>query len=157
MSVLQAAKIFQLLLGSLGNESQMFEVTVKPEEDAIERVLSLARLDRVTILLKRPNPGDHHGDDAEEVLRELEEQNMKEAEYDFARQPQTGGIELNAKNRMRAEVASENGFVKSSGIDEYGERDKRSTKEYPRIVRRVLAAGTLFTSAVREEVRRLRG
>lgn len=156
LSVLQAGKIFQLLFGSLGDGNQTYEVTVKPEEDAIERVLGFARLDRVTILLKRPNPGDHHGDDAEEVLRELEEQNMKQAEYDFARQPQSAGIELNEKNQTRAEVASDNGFVKASGIDEYGERDTRSTKEYPKVVRLVLAAGAVFGSTVRTQAKRFR-
>lgn len=156
LSVLQAGKIFQLLFGSISDGNQTYEVTIKPEEDAIERVLSFARLDRVTILLKRPNPGDHHGADADEVLRELEEQNMKQAEYDFARQPQSPGIALNEKNQTRAEVAAENGFVKGSGIDEYGERDTRSTKEYPLVVRQVLAAGTLFATALRNQAKRFR-
>lgn len=156
ISVRQVGKIFQLLFGSLNDGNQTYEVTVKPEEDAIDHVLGLARLDRVTILLKRPNPGDHHGDDAEEVLRELEEQNMKQALYDFARQPQSDGIELNDKNQTRAEVASENGSVKGSGLDEYGERDTRSTKEYPKIVRQVLAAGTLFSTALRNQAKRFR-
>jgi hypothetical protein len=95
----------------------------------------------VDILLKRPNIGDHDDGDAEEVLRELFEQNIKQAEYTFARQPGTDGINLNEENTTRAGVAAENGYVKSSGIDEYGNRDKRSTKEYPKIIPLVLAAG----------------
>ena len=157
LSVRQASKIFEVLFSSLNRGNQTFEVTVKPEEDALEWVLGLKRLDRITILLKRPNPGDHHGDDADDVLRELDEQNLKQAEYDFARQPKTDGIHLNDKNQTRAEVASENGYVKSSGLDDYEERDKRSTKEYPKIVRDVLATGTLFKSAIRKHAKRYRG
>jgi hypothetical protein len=141
ISILQVSRVFDLLLSKLNREGQTYEVTVVPEEDAIERVLGLARLDKVDILLKRPNIGDHDDGDAEEVLRELFEQNIKQAEYTFARQPGTDGINLNEENTTRAGVAAENGYVKSSGIDEYGNRDKRSTKEYPKIIPLVLAAG----------------
>lgn len=157
LSILQAGKIFQTLFGAISDADQYFEATVKPDEDAIERVLGLARLDRVKIFLKRPNPGDHHGDDAEDILRELDEQKMKEAVYDFRRQPKTQGIDLNDKNETRAQVAAENGYVEARGQDEYGNTDKRSTKEYPKIVSDVLAVGTLFTSFLRQQATRFRG
>ena len=156
ISIRQAGKIFDLLVSSLNRERQTFEVTIVPEEDAIEQVLSLARLDRVEILLKRPNPGDHDDGDADEVLRELYEQNIKEADYSFARQPGTDGIHLNAENEKRAEVAAQNGYVKSSGLDEDGSRDRRSTKEYPKIVALTLAAGVVALAALRAEAKRFR-
>ncbi|HEX8194113.1 MAG TPA: DUF4747 family protein [Allosphingosinicella sp.] len=157
ISIRQVGRIFDFLLSRLNKQGQTFEVTVVPEEDAIDRVLGLERLDRVYILLKRPNPGDHDGGDADEVLRELHEQNIKQAEYSFARQPGTDGIHLNEENETRAEVAAQNGFVKSSGIDENGNRDKRSTKEYPKIVALSLIAGTLAVTLLREQAKRLRG
>jgi hypothetical protein len=160
ISILQVGKIFDLLLSTLNREGQTYEVTVVPDEDAIERVLGLSRLDRIDILLKRPNIGDHDSGDAEEVLRELHEQNIKQAEYTFSRQPGTDGIHLNEENETRAEVAAENGFVKSSGVDEFGNKDKRSTKEYPKIVPLVLAAGalaiTLLLTLLRNEAKRFR-
>ena len=156
ISARQVGRIFEVAFSTLNSGGQTYEVTVRPEEDALDQVLGLKRLDKVIIVLKRPNPGDHHGDDAEEILRELREQNMKQAEYEFTRQPGTDGINLNELNRTRAEVASENGKVESSGLNDDGERDKRSTSEYPRIVTRTLAAGTSFLSAVRNEVRRYR-
>lgn len=157
ISITQVSKILMLLLSSLNKEGQTFEVTIVPEEDAIEQVLGLERLDRVYILLKRPNPGDHDGGDAEEVLRELHEQNIRQAEYSFARQPGTDGIHLNADNEVRAEVAAQNGYVKSSGIDEDGNRERRSTKEYPKIVAVTIAAGAVAISALREQAKRFRG
>ncbi len=127
-----------------------------PDEDALSTVLSLDRLDKIIIVLKRPNPGDHHGEDAERILEELHEQNIKRAEYQFSRQSGTDGIVLNEDNETRAEVAASNGHVASAGLDN-GRRISRSTKEYPKIVRRTLAAGTLFVSAIRDELRRFRG
>jgi hypothetical protein len=157
ISVRQAGKIFELLLSSLNKEGQTYVVTVRPSEDAIEQVLAFKRLDRIKIVLKRPNPGDHDGGDADEVLRELEEQNMKEADYIFSRQPGTDGIRLNEVNQTRAEVAAENGYVESSGVDADDVHDRRSTKEYPRIVKHTLAAGATFVSTLRDEARKLRG
>jgi hypothetical protein len=156
ISVLQVGRIFDLLLSKLNREGQTFEVTVVPEEDAIDRVLGLSRLDRVDILLKRPNIGDHDDGDAEEVLRELYEQNIKQAEYTFARQPGTDGIHLNEENTTKAEVAAENGYVRSSGLDEYGNKDRRSTKEYPKIVPLTLAAGAIAIALLRREAKRFR-
>jgi len=156
LSIKNAARIFEELLSQLNRDGQTFDVTIMPEEDAIDRVLGMERLDKIVIVLKRPNPGDHHGSDADDVLRELHEQNMKRAEYQFSRQPGTDGIHLNEENRTRAEVAATNGHVESFGVDD-DERAHMSTKEYPKIVRRVLAAGTLFGTAIATELRRFRG
>ena len=156
ISIRQAGKIFDLLFSKLNNDRQNFETTVIPEEDALSRVLGLDRLDKIIIVIKRPNPGDHHGTDANEILAELHEQNMKRAEYTFARQPGTDGIHLNEENQTRAEVAATNGYVDSTGLDG-DETQHRSTKEYPKVIRRALAAGTLFVSALRAEVKRFRG
>lgn len=157
LSIKSAERIFELAFSSLNKEGETYDVTTRPEEDALEKVLSFERLDRVHIVLKRPNPGDHHGSDADEVLRELAEQNMKKAEYIFARQPGTDGIRLNEENRALAAVASAgNGHVDSSGVDDDDEHVKRSTKEYPRVVRRTLAAGTAFMAALRSESTRFR-
>lgn len=156
LSIRQAGRLFEKLFSALNRSGQTFDVTVIPEEDALSRVLGLERIDKIVIVLKRPNPGDHHGTDAEDILRELHEQNMKRAEYTFSRQPGTDGIHLNEDNQTRAEVAASNGHVESSGLED-GERSHRSTQEYPKIVRRALAAGTGFASALISEVKRFRG
>ena len=156
ISITQASRVFDLLLSKLNRQGQTFSITVVPDEDAIEQVLGLERLDKVHILLKRPNPGDHDGGDADDVLRELAEQNLKNIAFDFARQPGSDGIHLNAKNEAIADVASENGYVTSSGLNEDGEREKRSTKEYPKIVALSIAAGAVAVAIIRAEAKRLR-
>lgn len=157
LSINQAGKLFDYLFSTLNTSEAVFETTIIPEEDALSRVLGLDRLDKVKIVLKRPNPGDHHGTDAEDILRELYEQNMKRAEYAFSRQPGTNGIHLNEDNQTRAEVASTNGHVESAGVDAEGDNQHLSTESYPKIITRVLAAGTVFLSALKAEVKRFRG
>lgn len=156
LSIRQAGRLFERLMTALNREGQTFDVTVLPDEDALSNVLGMERIDKIHIVLKRPNPGDHHGTDADDILRELHEQNMKRAEYTFSRQPGTDGIHLNEDNQTRAEVASSNGHVESSGLED-GQKMHRSTQEYPKVIRRVLAAGTLFATAVISEVKRFRG
>lgn len=157
VSARQAGKIFSLALSKLNRRGQTFETTVIPEDDALSMVLGLKRLDKVKIVIKRPNPGDHLDTDAEEVLREMEEQNINKDERIFTRQSGTDSINLNEQNQTRAEVAATDGFVESAGRDEDGKPDRRSTKEYPKIVRRTLAAGTAAISALRNEAKKFRG
>jgi hypothetical protein len=147
----------RLGISRLNREGQTFEVTVIPEDDALDFVLSLSRLDRVRMVIKRPNPGDHLDTDAADVLREMEEQNINKDERIFTRQSGTETIKLNNSNLARAAVAATDGFVESGGRDENGVPDKRSTKEYPKVVRSTLEAGTSFLSALRNEARRFRG
>jgi hypothetical protein len=75
LSARQADRIFEKALSRLNREEQTHEVTVVPEADALATVLSLPCLDRLKIVIKRPNPGDHLDTDAAEVLREMQEQN----------------------------------------------------------------------------------
>ena len=141
ISISQVGKIFEHLLSSLNREGQTYEVTVVPTEDALDNVLGLERIDTITIVVKRDNVGDHHDGDADDVLREMEEQNTKRQLYAFARQPGTDGIHLNASNRARAEAAQVNGSVRTTGIDENGDHAALSTEKYPNIVKAILGAG----------------
>ena len=156
LSIRQATKIFDASLSALNREGQSFEVTTRPDKDALERVLGFNRLERVVILVKRPNPGDHHGDDAEEVLRKLQEQNLKQAMYVYVKQPGSDGINLNNENQKLAEVASTNGYVESFGFDNDDEREMRSTVHYPHVITRDVGGDTTFLSIIRDEAKRFR-
>jgi hypothetical protein len=157
LSARQAGNIFGMAFARLNERGQTYEVTVIPEDDALATVLGLSRIDKIRMVIKRPNPGDHLDTDAAEVLREMEEQNINKDERIFTRQSGTESINLSEANHTRALVASTDGFVESAGRDENGQPDKRSTKEYPKIVKRTLAAGTTFMQALRNEARRFRG
>ena len=130
----------------------MVEVTVIPEDDALSFVLGLSRLDRVEILVKRPNQDDIT-DKANAIMAELMAQHAKSEDRVLTRAGGSDGLELSEENMVRAEVAATNGYVKSSGRDDEGEPDKRSTKEYPKIVRMVVDAGESFIGKVRDAAR----
>lgn len=152
ISISQVGKIFEYLFSSLNSEEQTFEVTIIPKNDALDHVLGLKRIDTITIILKRDNVGDHDDGDADDVLRELEEQNTKRQEYRFTRQPGTDGIHLNEKNEARAEAAQENGLVKTTGIDDDGKRATLSTENYPQILKAVVGVGGSVFNALRAKL-----
>lgn len=132
----------------LGSDAEEVEVTVIPTDDAVEYVLGLTRLDKVEILVKRPNADDITSA-TQQVMNELIEQNAKSERRVVTRQAKTDGIELSEENETYARVAAHNGYVDASGLDEDGEHDKRSTREVPKVVRTAIAAGTSFLVALR--------
>ena len=112
----------------------------------------MSRLDKVEILVKRPNQDDIT-DKANAIMAELMEQGAKSEDRVLTRAGGADSLELNEENRIRAEVAATNGYVKSSGRDEDDEPDKRSTKEYPKILRIIVDAGESFIGKVRDAAR----
>jgi len=152
ISISQVGRIFEYLFSSLNREGQTYEVTVIPTKDALGRVLGLKRIDTITIILKRDNVGDHDDGDADDVLRELEEQNTKRQTYIFSRQPGTDGIHLNATNQARADAAQVNGLVKTTGVDDNGDHHTLSTEKYPDIVKAMVAAGGSVFNALKAKL-----
>ncbi|CAN5202698.1 hypothetical protein BH11PSE5_BH11PSE5_13520 [soil metagenome] len=142
ISIGRCARIFEWLLSPemLGYDAEAVEITVLPEEDALQRVLGIERLDRIDILVKRPNADDITAK-TNAIMAELDEQNVKRQEITFIRENGTDGIELNEKNRTIAEVAAHNGYVASKGRDGEGISETRSTKEYPKIIKVSLDIG----------------
>ena len=129
LSPRRAKRIFDHLLSPLilGLEAELVEVTVIPEDDALAFVLGLDRLDKVEILVKRPNADDITSK-ANAIMAELMQQNAKSEDRILTREAGSDGLELSEENMTRAEVAATNGFVKSTGRDENGEGDTRSTE-----------------------------
>lgn len=139
----------------LGAKTEEVEVTVIPTDDAISYVLGLKRLDKVEILVKRPNQDDITTE-TNRVMNDLIEQNAKSERRIISRQAKTDGIDLSDVNEVYARVAAHNGHVDSSGLDENGDHDTRSTKEVPKIVRRAVGAGVSFLAALRNLAREAR-
>ena len=157
LSPRRAKRIFDLLLSPtvLGLDAELVEVTVIPEDDALAIVLGLERLDRIEILVKRPNADDITAA-TNAIMGELMAQNAKSEDRVLVRQAGTESLDLSEENMTRAEVAASNGYVKSSGKDSDGDSVKRSTREYPKIIRAVVDAGESFISKVRDAARNAR-
>ena len=149
--------IFETLLSPevLGAEAEEVEVTVIPGQGAIAYVLGLKRLDRVEILVKRPNADDITSD-TNRVMRSLIEQRAKSERRILVREAHADGLQLSEANLRRARVGAVNGHVNSAGLDGAGERATRSTKEVPQIVKRAVEAGASFTAALRAIARNAR-
>jgi hypothetical protein len=114
------------------------DVDVMPEEDALEKILSIPRLGILEILLKKPN-GDNNDLDAAEIIRELDEQGVTKKEIKLTAKSRKKGLKPNKRTLIEAEAASENGFVRGIGRDAGNVRVDLSTEKYPKIIHYPLA------------------
>lgn len=164
LSPIRALSIFERLFSpeSLGADTESIDVTIIPEDDALAYVLGINRLDKIEILVKRPNEDDVT-EETHDVLEELKRQNAKRQQLILTRAGQTDGLELNDNNEKYARVAANgNGYVSSKGRDADGDVEIRSTKERPKVIERIVAAGgtalsTLVQAAKEARARRPRG
>lgn len=149
--------IFERLLSPkiLGLKAPDVEVTIIPKDDALDYVLGFDRLDKVDILVKRPNDDDITKD-TNRVMKRLMEMKAKSERSVLARQPKTDGLELDEDHMRLARVAAVNGHVDSTGLDGDGEHGKRSTREVPKIVKRLLQKGTSYVAALRAIAKQIR-
>lgn len=154
----RAERIFQHLLAPqiLGAESEMVEVTLIPQDDALEYVLGFKRLDRLEILVKLPN-NDDITTETKRVLDKLRAQQAKAEKSVLVRMPKTDGLEPDEEHMIQARVAAAgNGRVDAVGLDENDEKGERSTKEKPKIVRHILQKGQSYLAALRGVARKAR-
>lgn len=146
LSAGRAETIFQRLLSPevLGVEAELVEVTLIPQDDALIYVLGFNRLDRLEILVKIPN-SDDITTETNRVLERLRNQNAKSEKSVLARAPGTDGLEPDEEHMTLARVAAAgNGRVETAGLDGDGEKGERSTKEKPKLVRRILQKGQSY-------------
>jgi len=160
---LSASRVEKILTGLFSSEIQgsdapLVEVTLIPEEDALNRILGLDRLKRLEIHLVRPNADDL---DVAEILAELDAQNAKSLEKTLVAAPGDQGLDPDEKTKKQAEVAEFNGYVLGKGNKEDGELVQYSTKAHPRIFERLLdQSSSIFAAALsvaKESIVRRRG
>lgn len=135
LSANRARRIMLMLMSQpiLGKDDPLVEVTTIPEEDAVERILSLPTLKRLRIHIVRPNADDL---DVQKVLDRLERQGIRTEDKVLVASSEDGGITPDNETKIEVEVAEFNGFVEGVGYEEDGTRIDLSTKEYPRTIRK---------------------
>lgn len=143
-----------------GPEAPLVEVTLIPDEDALNRILMLDRLKRLEIHLVRPN-ADDLGEDVDDILAELDAQNAKSKETVLVAAPGSEGLEPDERITKEARVAEFNGYVVGNGNEADGKLVRLSTKAHPRIFERLLsefgsALGAALLVAKESVVRRQR-
>lgn len=107
------------------------EVTVKPDEAAVDEVLSIHRITKLIFEFKRPN-ADDAGDVEQRIMQRMEQRNI-----DRIREEMTSsdpeGIEPDDELKLEAQVAASNGHVEAKGYDAVGMPATESTRTKPAV------------------------
>lgn len=126
-----AKTAFSKILAQAG-EGVVEEVSVfvGTRADAIDYVLSLKAIRKIEIDLKLPNPDDL-SEEHERALADLERMKAGRLQATLSRAKGEDTLVLLPFWRAAAELARNNGSVKTIGKNEYGEPEERNTKNMP--------------------------
>lgn len=131
LSIKLAAKAFERLFESIENEVvESIDVFIVTKKDAVDRILRLPKVKKITIDLSLPNPDDLSDLEAE-ILKELTEANAKRDVQVITKRSDAPTLVLTERMRAKANLAKDNGRVEATGSDEDGERVTLNTDEYP--------------------------
>lgn len=112
------------------------EVTVVPDEAAVDEVLGLHRITKLILEFKRPN-ADDAGNIEQEIMCRMERRKVDRWHEEMTSKAQEGII-TDDELKARAQAAAHNGFVQSQGYDAAGVSAIESTKakpaRYPQLV-----------------------
>jgi hypothetical protein len=126
-----AERFFEVILRDAAERLNLptVEVTLLADHDNLDRLLSLPRLDRITIELKRPNPDDAD-DDEQRWMERLQHQHAQKIVQTIVAVKHES-IQPDSETRILARVAADNGSVHVVGKDGSGARIDESTKDSP--------------------------
>lgn len=130
----------------LGFESPEVEVTVVPEVDAVDRVLTLPNLRMLFIRVTLPNPDTASPAARKRVHDRLKKANARQLEEKYIKSSDAEKLETTPDIRETAEVAAENGLVRGEGRDNDGKKLEVSTEKYPKRYFIGTSAGGSFLS-----------
>lgn len=131
LSIRMAAKAFQTLCNTIqddGNES--IDVFIVTKQDAVDRILRLPKIKKITVDLNLPNPDDL-SDLESEILSELIGAGAKRDVQVITKRSDRTTLVLTERMRAKANLAKDNGRVEAAGTDEDGETVVLNTDEYP--------------------------
>lgn len=135
-----AVKFFQMLFDRVyqAGKCTQVEVTALPDVESLDTMLSLHKLERMTIDLKRPNADDGASEEAR-LLKRLENQGIRRQETELVAGAGES-IKPDAETRALAAVAARNGSVSVVGKDAAGQRVRESTVAKPMLLTRLVNA-----------------
>lgn len=110
-------------------EFGVLAVTVQPDPNGLEVLLSLPRLSLLKMEIDRPNPDDLEALEGD-ILERLNRMNARTERIEFL-EASSEGIKPDKHVVALAGVASENGFVYAEGRDDTGIKKFMSTKNMP--------------------------
>ena len=133
-----AVTFFQRLFDRVYQEGKcsQVEVTALPDIETLDAMLSLHKLERMTIDLKRPNADDAASDEAR-WLKKLENQGIRQQQTQLVAAAGES-IKPDKDTRALAAVAARNGSVSVVGKDAAGMRVEESTVAKPMLLTRLV-------------------
>ncbi len=105
------------------------DITVVPEHEQLERILSLPSLSKLVIDLRRPNPDDLASDE-QRVLARLQKMNTRRL-VETLTSERGATIEPDEEVKVLARVAARNGSVSAIGYQSDGDKVEESTIDRP--------------------------
>jgi hypothetical protein len=129
----RAERLFRILLSRLPADFPAeFAVTAVPEDDTVDKIFAIPRLQWIEIFLRRPN-ADDIGDRAERVKKQLERWGARSQTIGINKAAKEKTLRLGTAVRQTAEVAAINGSFSGGGKDEDGNKVEVSTAEHPKV------------------------
>jgi len=105
------------------------DVIVEPSIDGLEKIFKIPTLERLELLITKPNPDDH--DEAEQkLLQRLGRLKAKRLKEEYVAESRSS-IEPDDELRTLSRIAASNGYVWASGKDLEGKAVQESTTEHP--------------------------
>lgn len=115
-----------------GPEAPNVEVTIIPKAGAVDRILGLRGLRRLTMRVVLPNPDTTDPEAVRRVRKRIADANAKSLEQTYIKDPAAEHIVATAEIKETASVAAENGFVTGDGLDNNNKPTSLSTTKEPR-------------------------
>ncbi len=129
-----ALRIFSLLLTSesLGRGYPEVSVAIIPEEGAVDRILSLPRLNILTFRITKPNADASSPEALRRVLATLDEAHAQQLDLRLKRARGASQLTPTGNYEELARVAADTGFVKGEETGLNGTKNTLSTEELPK-------------------------
>jgi hypothetical protein len=107
-------------------------VTIIPEVDAVEKVLTVPRLRTLLIRVTLPNPDTASPAARRRVYDRLKAAKARQLEEKYTKSAEAKELRPTKEIQELAEVGAENGFVRGEGRDDDGKKLEVSTEKYPK-------------------------
>jgi Domain of unknown function (DUF4747) len=150
-----AERFFQTLFDSVAQEQQYpkVEVTVVPDKESIEELLSTPRMERVHIELKRPNPDD--SDDLQVRWMRKLQNNGARSMVTTLTAADASGLTLDEETKGLARASALNGHVVVTARNATGKRFEESTRDKPLAIPETVDSEIEVSQDVLDRVARL--
>lgn len=132
MSIALARRLFERLFENENIIDKYGEVSVSIEQsrEELQKMLSIYKINHISITLTRPNPDDNDSLDEDVLRRLLDEQNVNKAEFNYK---SVRGLTItpNDDTKKLARIAVSNGSVEITGKDSEEKPVAISTERFP--------------------------